>query len=236
MGWLDRFRGSKVRAASAMEALVRERDAKIFSAVGVDASHARPPLATPSAELAARVVPSFDPLWLHNGVFAFGPTAARPYWLYAPAGLSTPWNTQTTEELAAPSDKLSAVGFELSMATPDFTDRPIRILNVLMLVSLGVWTHRIEGRLIERGERLPLRPMGLQFSDTKLTTLLTTSPPFSPDEFVIASGRARWIHLLGITHEEHQWLEATKDVTLQEAKISELRGLTDFARTTSITK
>lgn len=213
---------------------MRERDAMITAAANADGSKPRR-IATPSADLAGRIVPSFDPLWLHNGAFAFEPNTTRSFWLYTTAGLSTPWHAQTDEELTAPSDAASAVGYELSMATPGFSDRPIRILNVLMLVSLGVWSGRLAGALLERGERLPMRPMGLQFSDTKIATLLTTKPPFSPDEFTISSGRVRWIHLLGIMQDEHQWLEATPDVALQEAKIGELGGVTDFGRASSVT-
>jgi hypothetical protein len=170
MGWLDRFRRTTVNdltAAAWLESLIRERDRQIGLAVG---AKPRAEIATPTPDFAAQVLSSFDPLWLHNGVLIFEPTHERRHWVYTTSGLSTPWHAQHEADLVAAGP--SVVGYELSMAVTEESDRPIRILSVLMLVSLGIWSGRIPGRLFARGERVLLAPMGLQFRDTQIATLL----------------------------------------------------------------
>lgn len=211
-----------------MASVIRERDEAIFAAVGTRPRGSQ--VATPTADLADKIVPSFDPLWLHNGVYVFAPEGLRGYWLYATAGLSTPWHAPGPIAPGVGSAERSAVGYELSMATPKESDWPVRILNVLMLVSLGVWSGRIPGQLPNRGERIPLRPLGLRFPNTVIQGLITMHPPFSPESFLVRSGRVDWIHLLGITKQEYAWLAATDDVGAQQARIAEIGPVTDFSR------
>jgi Suppressor of fused protein (SUFU) len=231
MGWLDRFRRATVEvgaAAARFEALIRERNRQIGLAVG---AKPRAQVATPTFDLATRILPSFDPMWLHNGVLVFEPTNERRHWVYTTSGLSTPWYAQDEADLA--SDGPSAVGYELSMAVTEESDWPIQILNVLMLVSLGIWSGRMPGRLFARGERVPLAPMGLQFRDTQIATLLTMSPPFASPSFALRSGRVEWIHLLGVTQDEHAWLART-DPGLHDAWVQQLGCVTDFGRSSSL--
>ena len=46
---------------------------------------------------------SFDPRWLHHGVFDFGPTATRASWLYVTSGMSNAWEDDEPDP-AGPSE------------------------------------------------------------------------------------------------------------------------------------
>jgi hypothetical protein len=164
-----------------------------------------------------------------DGFAAARAKSPGPDRVYATMGLSTPWHLNDELDLMsiAPGDP-SAAGYELTMATPEFTDWPIRILNVLLLCGMGAWSGRSPGTGVhEVGERIPLRPMGMQFPGTAIEGLITQEAPFREHRIATRSGQIELIHLLGITKDEYAWLVSTEP-SLHLAAISQLGLVTDF--------
>jgi hypothetical protein len=162
-------------------------------------------IATVAPELLAETVPSFNPSWVHAGVYSFEPSAERNYWVYVSAGLSTPWGISGESALPRnPADTPSGIGFELVVRTPQFNDWAINLLSRLMVYQLGVASSLIDGRRISLGERLPLRPLGIE-SPGSIQAVVTGAPDDLMPSFVLRSGRVDLIQLVGVTAQEYAW-------------------------------
>jgi suppressor of fused protein SUFU len=235
MRWFDRFRRQRADREEDgrwMAELLRARDEGVYDALFGPPHQGK--IATPSEALVRHVLPRYDPLWLHNGVFAFEPTGTRPYWVYATAGLSTPWHLNTSDQLPPRGSRMpSGVGVELSIATREHSDRAIRMLTILMLVCVGAWSGARPGQVFERGDRIPMKPLGLSEKGSTIRGLMIDAPASWSSEFVLDSGVVRWLHFVGVTRDEYAWFSSCGDAEEAAMRQRDLGEVTDFSRPSS---
>src|SRR5215510_7275147 len=138
-----------------------------------------------------------DPRWLTHGVCKFPPNGQRTTWLYVTSGLSNAWNDKEPD----PND-WSGLGCELVLeTTADFPWALFHLRRLLAFQILLGW-GRYEGKeLLSIGDRIPLRHP-IDGADSLLTWLLVVPPFGYPAEFQLPSGRAAFLHIVGITETE----------------------------------
>ena len=143
---------------------------------------------------------TYDPLWLSYGVMEYGPTALRPYWLYATSAYSNPWGVEPNDyDSAGPSGS----GVEFLFATTEQGAWAISFLqNMLafdMLLSLG---HFGERPPLSIGDRVPLNsPINGQES-CLIRHAILTQPDSLPRGFDLPSGHVDLLSFVGITDDE----------------------------------
>jgi hypothetical protein len=147
---------------------------------------------------------SFDPRWLHYGVFEFEPTTTRASWVYVSSGASNPWELRP-EDYA--SSEYSGFGTELVFETTAPGNWAIilvqRILAFNILLSHGRYGKDSEP--LDYWHRIPYRgPIRLDRSST-LQNLFIAPPAHFPVSFQLASGRVNLLQLVGITDSERDY-------------------------------
>ena len=140
---------------------------------------------------------SFDPRWLHYGVFEFRPTTTRSSWLYVTSGMSNAW-----EDDEPHPDGPSGFGCEFVLETTKQGDWAILRLQHLMAFQILLEHGRYPGRdPVSPYDRIPLRePITVEASDLRWLIL---APPvsFAP-RFALASGWVELYEVFGATEEE----------------------------------
>jgi hypothetical protein len=138
-----------------------------------------------------------DPRWLTHGVLKFPPNERRPTWLFVTSGLSNAWHDEEPNP-----NEWSGLGCELVLETlEDFTWALFHVRRLLAFQILLGW-GRYEGREpFTIGDRIPLRnPIDGERSE--LTWYLVAPTSGYPSDFQLPSGRAEFLHLVGITESE----------------------------------
>src|SRR6185436_19657162 len=75
---------------------------------------------------------SFDPRWLHYGVFEFAPNPTRDSWLYVTSGMSNEWEADEPDPTTP-----SGLGCEFVFETPQQAEWAIvRLLHVMIFQIL----------------------------------------------------------------------------------------------------
>ncbi len=146
-----------------------------------------------------------DPRWLTHGVIEFAPTARRASSLFVTSGLSNPWGMDPSD--ANPFEP-SGLGFELLMEAPAGRGGwAVGLLQWLSAVQLLVATGRMEGGLLEPGDRIPLGEVTAKAHGSALFGLLAAEPVGFPAQFELPSGMVQLTLLCGVTEREYGFAE-----------------------------
>lgn len=140
---------------------------------------------------------SFDPRWLHYGVFEFAPTSTRDSWLYVTSGMSNDW------EAAAPdTTTASGLGCEFIFETTQQAQWAILRLLHLMVFQILLCHGRYPGREPLRDfDRVPLRS-SIRPEPSVLTYLMLSPPSRFPRETQLESGHFDFYQTVGIGESE----------------------------------
>ena len=154
-------------------------------------------LLTPAIFLEVFQQPSFDPRWLHYGVFEFPPTPIRPSWLFVTSGMSNAW-----EDDEPNPDEPSGFGCEFVFETTNQGDWAIVRLQHLMAFQILLEHGRYPGREpITPYDRVPLRaPITPEPSD--LRWLILAPPVTFESRFTLATGWVELFEAFGATDDE----------------------------------
>jgi hypothetical protein len=140
---------------------------------------------------------SFDPRWLHFGVFEFAPTPMRDSWLYVTSGMSNDWEADRPD----PSTS-SGLGCEFVFETTRQSEWAI--LRLLHLMTFQILL--CHGRYPRRGpmsdfDRVPLRA-SIRPEHSVLTFLMLAPPAHFPREVQLESGSFDFYQVVGISDAE----------------------------------
>lgn len=154
---------------------------------------------------------SFDPRWLHYGVFEFEPTPARNSWLYVTSGMSNDWEAKEPD-----SKTMSGMGCEFVMETPQSVQWAIfRLLHVMafqILLCHGCYPGR---EPLGDYDRLPLRS-SIRPEPSALTFLMLAPPAGFPRRAQLESGPFDFYHVIGITEAEATYARSHDGLKLVE--------------------
>lgn len=146
---------------------------------------------------------SFDPRWLHYGVFEFEPTATRKSWLYVTSGMSNAWEADSPN-----SETTSGMGCEFVLETPQSARWAIRRLLHAMTFQILLCHGRYLGRdPLGDYHRLPLR-CSIRPEPSTITVLMLAPPSGFAREGQLESGSFDFFHLVGITEDEAAYARA----------------------------
>lgn len=143
---------------------------------------------------------SFDPRWLHVGVFESPPNDSRPTWLYVSSGLSNEWWAEKPD-----SSAVSGIGNEFIMETLTQAAWAIHRLLHVCTFQILLAHNRFKGReILEPWDRIPLRsPIDGQAS--VITYLWITPGQNFPKKSHLDSGYFYWNHVIGISESEAEY-------------------------------
>lgn len=138
-----------------------------------------------------------DPRWLHHGVMKFPPNENRASWAYVTSGLSNAWHDARPD----PSG-WSGLGCEIVLETAEDCSWAMFHLRRLLAFQILLGWGLYEGKdLLSEGDRIPLRHP-IDGGSSQLTWLLVSRPSGYEAEFHLPTGRAGFLHLVGITEAE----------------------------------
>lgn len=139
---------------------------------------------------------SFDPRWLHYGLFQFAPTATRRSSLYVTSGMSNDWESDSPDPTG-----FSGLGCEFILETVAEAQWAILRLLHVMAFQILLAHQRYPGReMLSAYDRIPLKaPL---VGDSKLTFLIIAPPVGVPANVQLESGRFEFSHLAAVTDPE----------------------------------
>ncbi len=141
--------------------------------------------------------PSFDPRWLHYGVFEFQPTTSRNSWLYVTSGMSNAW-----EDDEPHPDGPSGFGCEFVLETTEQGEWAILRLQHLMAFQILLEHGRYPNRdPVTPYDRIPLRA-SITLESSDLRWLILAPPVSFASRFELASGWVELYQACGATEEE----------------------------------
>lgn len=170
--------------------------------------------------------PSYDPRWLHCGVFEYGPNAKRSSWLYVTSGMSNNWNADRPDAKAT-----SGLGCEYIFETTQRSEWAVMRLLDLMTFQILICHGRYPGREpISDFDRMPLRS-SICVQPSMLTYLMLAPPSFFPREVQLESGLFNFYQVVGISEAEAAFARLHSGSALLELLISsDYFPVTDPAR------
>jgi hypothetical protein len=143
---------------------------------------------------------SFDPRWLHYGVFEVPPTPSRGSWLYVTSGLSNAWEDDEPVP-SGPSGLGREFVFETTASAKWAILRVQHVMTFQILLSCG----RFPGRdTLDLYDRIPLRA-SITPGPSDLRWIMLAPPEGYPVSFNLESGRVDLVALVGITDAEAQY-------------------------------
>ena len=143
---------------------------------------------------------TFDPRWLHYGVFEFAPTTQRNSWLYVTSGMSNEWEAESPDP-----NSVSGLGCEFIFETTVQSEwailRTLHLLTFQILLCHGRYPGK---EPLTDFDRIPLRePIRGQSSSL---TWLMLAPPSDIDRVAkLDSGIFDFYQVVGITEGEAQY-------------------------------
>jgi len=152
---------------------------------------------------------SFDPRWLHSGVFESAPNSAHDSWLYVSSGLSNPWEDETPDPQG-----VSGLGCEFVFESS--LQGAWAILRVQHLIAFQ--TLLCHGRFPGKEplgvfDRIPLRAP-LTPEPSALRWLMLAPPVRFPSSVRLHAGTIDLLQVVGITDAEAQFARETSGQAL----------------------
>jgi len=154
---------------------------------------------------------SFDPRWLHYGVFEFAPSSSRNSWLYVTSGMSNDWEAERPNP-----DAVTGLGCEFVMETPQSAQWAIFRLLHAMTFQILLCHGRYPGRdPLGDYDRLPLRS-SIRAEPSALTFLMLAPPIGFSRQAKLESGSFEFSQIVGITEEEAEYARSHDGAALVE--------------------
>lgn len=154
---------------------------------------------------------SFDPRWLHYGVFEFEPTATRNSWLYVTSGMSNDWEAERPD-----SETTSGLGCEFVLESSTAARWAIFRLLHVMTFQILLCHGRYPGREpLGDYNRLPLRS-SIRTEPSALTFLMLAPPVGFLRRAQLESGPFDFYQVVGITEAEAAYARAHDGAELLE--------------------
>lgn len=154
---------------------------------------------------------SFDPRWLHYGVFEFGPTPQRHSWLYVTSGMSNEWQAESPDPAA-----ISGLGCEFVFETTQQAEwailRTLHAMTFQILLCHGKYPGK---EPLSDFDRLPLRE-SISEEPSALTWLMLAPPSGFARDAKLDSGTFDFYQLIGITDGEADYARSHDGQTLVE--------------------
>ncbi len=148
-------------------------------------------------------VSEVDPRWLHYGVLEYAPTPSRPSWIYVTSGFSNPWDDDPSEYMA---ETYTGFGSELVLETLEQSDWAVLALRKILAYDVLLVHGRFgEPHALDVGARIPLGGPINGDAKCQLRFLVAVQPKHYEPTFVLASGKADFLHLVGITESERNY-------------------------------
>jgi len=140
---------------------------------------------------------TFDPRWLHYGVFEFAPTSTRCSWLYVTSGMSNDWEADRPNPTTP-----SGLGCEFVFETTQQSEWAILRLLHVMAFQILLCHGRYPGREpLSDFDRIPLRG-SIRPEPSALTYLMLAPPTRFPREERLESGSFDFYQVVGISAAE----------------------------------
>ena len=140
---------------------------------------------------------SFDPRWLHYGVFEAAPTDTRSSWLYVSSGLSNAWEDDHPE-----SSGTSGLGMEFVLQTAQREAWAIPRLAHVVAFPILLASGRYPGRdLLDLHDRMPLRS-SIAGEASEITWLTVGPLDGFPSSFQLPTGSVDLLAVVGVTEQE----------------------------------
>lgn len=140
---------------------------------------------------------SFDPRWLHYGVFEFSPTDVRGSWLYVTSGMSSDWEADHPDPTTA-----SGMGCEFVFETTGQSEWAIhRLLQVMVFQILLCHGRYPASDPLADFHRIPLRGP-IRPEGSVLTHLMLAPPSRFPRQARLESGTFDFYQVVGISEAE----------------------------------
>ena len=158
---------------------------------------------------------SFDPRWLHYGVFEFAPTPTRHSWLYVTSGMSNDWEADGPDPTTP-----SGLGCEFVFETTEQSEWAImRLLHVMVFQILLCHGRYPGSEPLRDFDRIPLRGP-IRSSQSVLTRLMVAPPLQFPREAQLESGAFDFFQLVGISESEAAFARSHDGPALLELLIA----------------
>jgi hypothetical protein len=154
---------------------------------------------------------SFDPRWLHYGVFEFAPTSARSSWLYVTSGMSNDWEAESPDATTP-----SGLGCEFVFETTQQSEWAILRLLHLMAFQVLLCHGRYPGREpLSDFDRIPLRG-SIRPERSSLSYLMLGPPIGFSREAQLESGAFEFYQVVGISDAEATYARSHNGQALLE--------------------
>jgi len=158
---------------------------------------------------------SFDPRWLHCGVFEFAPAPMRDSWLYVTSGMSNDWEANQPDPTTP-----SGLGCEFVFETTEQSEWAILRLLHLMTFQILLGYGRYPGRdPMTDFDRIPLRGP-IRSGLSVLTHLMIAPPSRFPREARLDSGPFDFYQVVGISEGEAAFARAHGGSALLEVLVA----------------
>lgn len=178
-------------------------------------------------------VSEVDPRWFHYGVLEFSPTPRRQSWIYVTTGSSNPWDDEPSEYR---TENYTGFGSELVLETPEQSDWAIQALRKLLAYDVLLAHGRFgEADALNVGSRIPLGGSIDGDDQSQLRFLVAIRPKHYEARFVLASGKADFLHLVGITESERDYArEHGTEALVEKLAAAGSSSITDPARASAV--
>jgi|SRR5579863_3113659 len=169
---------------------------------------------------------SFDPRWLHCGVFEFAPIESRRSWLYVTSGMSNAWEDKEPDATGQ-----SGLGCEFVLEVPRQSPWAIMRLLHLTVFQILLCHGRYPGREpLGDFDRIPLRS-SIRPEPSALTWLMLAPPDGIPRQAQLESGTFDFYEAVGISDAEAEYARTFGgDVLLELLKAHDYFPVTNADR------
>lgn len=146
---------------------------------------------------------SYDPRWLHHGVFEFAPTPTRDSWLYVTSGMSNDWDADQPDPTTP-----SGLGCEFVFETTQQAEWAIvRLLHVMIFQILLCHGRYPGSEPLGDFHRMPLGGP-IRAGQSVITRLMVTPPSRFRREASLESGTFDFYQIVGISEAETAFARA----------------------------
>ncbi|HXJ61799.1 MAG TPA: suppressor of fused domain protein [Verrucomicrobiae bacterium] len=153
---------------------------------------------------------SFDPRWLHHGVFEFAPTASRNSWLYVTSGMSNDWEADAPDATTP-----SGLGCEFVFETTRQSKWAIQRLLHLMTYQILLCHGRYSAKPLSDFDRIPLGEP-LCPGGSLLNYFMLAPPTRFPRRAHLESGPFDFFQIVGVSAGEAAYARSNGGSALLE--------------------
>ena len=174
-----------------------------------------------------------DPRWFHYGVLEYSPRPSRQTWIYVTTGFSNPWDDEPSEYS---TENYTGFGSELVLETLEQSDWAINALRKILAYDVLLANGRFgDPDALDVGSRIPLGGPINGDETSQVRFLVAVRPTHYEPRFVLASGKADFLHLVGITESERDYArEHDTDALVEKLAAVGSSSVTNPARAAAV--